>query len=142
MSAADKVLVTFGPDEGRITEPDQGLIIASASIIAHDMVSLTWLLENRQNLKLEGTDWIKDPEPLVARSGNQYVVHKLSGWRPVVSSEKLIQNELESVKDDRVLNRACPVLGGAPQVTFFAANGGSPDGIRERLAEKANGNSV
>ncbi|MBN1664433.1 MAG: DUF362 domain-containing protein [Deltaproteobacteria bacterium] len=142
LSAADKVLTSFGPDEGRIVEPDQGLIMASTSVVAHDMVALAWLLENRLNLKLEGMDWIRDHEPLVARVGNHYVVHKLGGWRSMLSSEKFTKHDLNSVKDDRVLNRACHVLGGVPHVTLIAADSGVPDGIRKRLAEKANGVSA
>ena len=48
ISAADKLLTTFGPDKGYVFEPDNGLIIASDSVVAHDMVSLAWLLENRR----------------------------------------------------------------------------------------------
>ncbi|MBA3030707.1 MAG: DUF362 domain-containing protein [Desulfobacteraceae bacterium] len=47
ISAANKILTTFGPDDGYVHEPEIGLIIASPSVVAHDMVSLAWLLENR-----------------------------------------------------------------------------------------------
>ena len=47
VTAADKILTTIGPDKGYIFQPDIGLVIASESVVAHDMVSLAWLLENR-----------------------------------------------------------------------------------------------
>jgi uncharacterized protein (DUF362 family) len=137
LSAADKVLTSFGPDEGHVAEPDQGLIIASTSVVAHDMVSLAWLLENRRNLNLEGMDWIRDHEPLVARIANHFVVNKLGGWRAMLSSKKLVKDKLKSIEDDRVLNRAYRVLGGMPQVTLIDANIGVPDAVKKRLAEKA-----
>jgi uncharacterized protein (DUF362 family) len=46
LTSATKVVSTFGPDNGHVQVPDTGLIIASPSIVAHDMLSLSWLLEN------------------------------------------------------------------------------------------------
>jgi len=40
ISAADKILTVFGPDSGYVFEPGNGLVIASQSVVAHDMVSL------------------------------------------------------------------------------------------------------
>lgn len=142
LSAADKILASFGPDEGCVAVPDPGLIIASTSVVAHDMVSLAWLLENRRNLKLEGADWVKDHEPLVARFGNHYVVSKLGGWRAMLSSEKLVKNDLKSIRDDRVLNRAYEIFAGAPQVAIAAADSSVPDDLRKRLAEEANAGHI
>ena len=45
LTTATKMLTTNGPDEGYVHTPDTGLIIASESVVAHDMVSLAWLLE-------------------------------------------------------------------------------------------------
>ncbi|MCK9364032.1 MAG: DUF362 domain-containing protein [Syntrophales bacterium] len=50
ISAADKILTTFGPDKGHVHQPPTGLVIASESVVAHDMVSLAWLMENRRNI--------------------------------------------------------------------------------------------
>ncbi len=47
VSVADKVLTTFGPDKGYVVEPYTGLVISSQSIVAHDMVSLAWLMLNQ-----------------------------------------------------------------------------------------------
>ena len=47
VTAATRILATFGPDKGYIFEPENGLVIASQSVVAHDMVSLAWLLESR-----------------------------------------------------------------------------------------------
>ena len=44
ISAADKILTTYGPDKGYVSQPETGMIIASRSVVAHDMVSLAWLL--------------------------------------------------------------------------------------------------
>jgi uncharacterized protein (DUF362 family) len=136
LSAADKILTTFGPDEGLVFEPENGLVIASASVAAHDMVSLAWLLENRRHISIEGRDWVKDNHDWVARIANCYVVNKLGGWRPMIASERLIKNDLHSIWDDRVLNRAYHVLGGMPRVTIEAANKAVSEDIKRRLSEK------
>jgi uncharacterized protein (DUF362 family) len=48
LTVATKVQTTFGPDWGYAAEPNPGLIFASTSLLAHDMVSLGWLLWTRE----------------------------------------------------------------------------------------------
>jgi uncharacterized protein (DUF362 family) len=135
LSAADKILTTFGPDEGHVFQPESGLIIASESVVAHDMVSLAWLLENRRNIKTSGKEWFKDNNPWVARIGNYYVVNKLGGWGPTLASEKLTKNDLNAIWDDRVLNHAYQVSGGMPRVILEAANNALPEDLKKRLSK-------
>jgi len=135
LSAADKILTTFGPDEGHVFQPENGLVIASESVVAHDMVSLAWLLENRRNIKTSGKEWVKDNSPWVARIGNHYVVSKLGGWGPTLASEKLTKNDLNAIWDDRVLNRAYEVFGGMPRMILEAANNALPENLKKRLSE-------
>jgi uncharacterized protein (DUF362 family) len=135
VSAADKIVATFGPDEGYVYEPDTGLVMASESVVAHDMVSLAWLLENRRRMPADRRDGFMDNSPTVARLANYWVVGKLGGLKPVIASDRLIKNDLETLRDDRVLNRACQILGGAPRVTVEAANGTLPEGLRKSLEE-------
>ncbi len=79
ISAADKILTTFGPDAGHVHQPEIGLVIASESVVAHDMVSLAWLLENRHHIPADKKGQFVDNSPLVAWLGNYWVVHKLGG---------------------------------------------------------------
>ena len=78
LSAADKILATFGPDEGYVHQPEIGLIIASESVVAHDMVSLAWLLENRRRMPAEQKDGFLDRQP----PGGPYRQHlgRRSNW--------------------------------------------------------------
>ncbi len=137
VSAADKILATFGPDEGYVYQPEIGLVIASESVVAHDMVSLAWLLENRRHIPSGKRDGFMDTSALVARIANTWVVGKLGGVQPVFASEKLIKNDLRTIRDDRVLNRACQILGGTPRVNVEAANGVLPERLKKRLEEMA-----
>ncbi|MCJ7664640.1 MAG: DUF362 domain-containing protein [Desulfobacterales bacterium] len=136
VSAADKILTTFGPDEGHVFQPENGLVIASESVVAHDMVSLAWLLENRRNVPTSGMEWFKDNSPWAARIGNHYVVDKLGGWGPMLASEKLTKNDINAIWDDRVLNHAYQVFGGMPRVILDAANNALPEDLKKRLSEK------
>ncbi|MGB7573551.1 MAG: DUF362 domain-containing protein [Thermodesulfobacteriota bacterium] len=135
LSAADKILTTFGPDEGHVFQPENGLVIASESVVAHDMVSLAWLLENRRNFSTSGKEWFKDNSQWVARIGNHYIVSKLGGWGPTFASEKLTKNDINVIWDDRVLNHAYQVFGVMPKVILETANNAIPEDLKKRLTE-------
>src|SRR5512137_791191 len=79
LSAAEKILATFGPDDGQVIEPETGLVIASESVVAHDMVSLAWLLENRRTGLPSEAGALDDPyrSQLFVSIGNHWVVSKL-----------------------------------------------------------------
>ena len=135
ISAADKILATFGPDTGYVHQPETGLIIASESVVAHDMVSLAWLLENRRHIPEDKQDEFIDTSPLVARLANNFVVGKLGGWGPAIASDTLIKNDLKTIWDDRVLNHTYQIFGGVPKLTIAAANSKLPDELKKLLSE-------
>lgn len=135
ISAADKILTTYGPDTGHVHQPEIGLVIASESVVAHDMVSLAWLLENRRHIPSDKKGGFVDNSPLVAWLGNYWVVQKLGGWKPTLAADKLVKNELKTIWDDRVLNRAYHVFNGLPKVVLREANRNLPDELKKRLVE-------
>jgi uncharacterized protein (DUF362 family) len=135
LSAADKILTTFGPDEGHVFQPENGLVFASESVLAHDMVSLAWLLENRRNFPTSGKEWFKDNNQWVARIANHYIVSKLGGWGPTLASEKLTKNDINAIWDDRTLNHAYQVFGVMPKVILESANNAIPEDLKKRLTE-------
>jgi uncharacterized protein (DUF362 family) len=135
LSAADKILITFGPDEGDVFQPENGLVIASESVVAHDMVSLAWLLENRKGFSPSVKQEFIDRSKWVARFANHYVVSRLGGWRSAFLSEKLTKNDIHTIWDDRVLNYAYHTFGGVPQVILEAANDSVPPNLKQRLRE-------
>ena len=49
VSSGRKVLATFGPDNGHVTAPANGLVIASEDLFAHEALSYAWLLYNREH---------------------------------------------------------------------------------------------
>ena len=81
LTTATKTLATAGPDKGYITEPETGLIIASESIVAHDMLSLAWLLENRRQVPDEWKQGKNDPNTsqMIVSIANRVVVKWLGG---------------------------------------------------------------
>ena len=139
LSAAEKILATFGPDDGQVIEPETGLVIASESVVAHDMVSLAWLLENRRTGLLSEVGALDDPynSQWFVSIGNHWVVNKLDGLGSALSSERLTRNHIDTIWDDRVLRRAFEVFGGVPLVTLAAANGALPDDLKQRLGDMA-----
>jgi uncharacterized protein (DUF362 family) len=135
ISAADKILATFGPDDGIIIQTETGLVMASPSVVAHDMVSLAWLLENRGRLAASEQDAFRDGNRLFTRLANHYVVKKLGGLGSSIASERLTKDPLNTIWDDRVLNRAYEVLGGRPQVVLEVVGVDLPEELHRRLQE-------
>ncbi|MBP1779963.1 MAG: hypothetical protein H6Q86_5974 [candidate division NC10 bacterium] len=137
LTVADKVLTTFGPDEGHVVRPATGLVIASESVVAHDMVSLAWLLDNRRDLPASEDDALSDPykSQLFVSIGNHWVVNKLDGLGAALTSERLTRNDINAVWDDRVLSHAHRVFGGLPRVVLETANDAAPEDVKRRLSE-------
>jgi uncharacterized protein (DUF362 family) len=48
VSSGRKVLSTFGPDNGHVTNPGHGLIFSSEDLLAHELLAYAWLLYNRE----------------------------------------------------------------------------------------------
>ena len=135
VTAADKILATFGPDEGLVYQPEIGLVIASESVVAHDMISLAWLIENRRAMPPALRESFRDSSRLLASFANRVVVGLLSDWKTALASETLTKNALDSIWDDRVLNHAYQVFGGRPEIALKVANDLVPDDLQKRLSE-------
>jgi uncharacterized protein (DUF362 family) len=133
ISAADKLLTTFGPDKGYVFEPDNGLVIASDSVVAHDMVSLAWLLENRRTIPASERDGFLDTSTLLPRVVNHVLNIWLGGWGSALASETLTKNSLNTIWDDRVLNRSYDLFGGVPDVLLETAGSALPEDLKDRL---------
>jgi len=131
LTTATRILTTFGPDKGYVTEPETGLIIASESLVAHDMVALAWLLENRRLTPEDEKRGVKDPYslPRFVNSANKIVVKWLRLPGHPDQPQDLIQNDINSIWDDRVLNRAFQLWGGIPDINLTAANKSVPEGV-------------
>lgn len=142
LTTATKVLTTFGPDNGCVVEPDPGLVIASASIVAHDMVSLAWLIKHRELTPASKISTVSDPNTsqFMVSNGNRLVVSWLSDARSapgqVARMEQLTRVDLNSIWDDRVLARAFQVMGGTPKVKLVDADGTIPSEVVDDLSRR------
>jgi len=116
ISTGDKLLATFGPDKGYVYTPSMGLVIASESVVAHDMVSLAWLLHNRTLMPKDEQDLFMDTSTAVAKMGNNIVVKWLGTLGNSLMSESILKNDLKQIWDDRVLNHAYKIFGGIPDI--------------------------
>ncbi len=136
LTVADKVQATFGPDKGYVVAPKTGLIFASESLIAHDMISLAWLLKSRQMVPEEHKKGLRDPytSQFIVNLANRWVVKLLGGVTRAVGAETLLRNDLETIWDDRTLRRAFQLFDGVPQLNFIEANSGVPADVKRRLA--------
>ncbi len=139
ITQADKILTTFGPDDGYVFQPETGLIIAAESLVAHDMISLAWLLDNRHNIPESEKDSFLDTSRLIPKIVNHIIVNWLGGLGQAISSETFAKNPLETIWDDRVLRHAFEIFGGVPQISLKEANNGVSADIKKRLTEMTAG---
>lgn len=137
LTSATKILTTLGPDKGYVSEPNLGIIIASGSLVAHDMVSLAWLIENRRFTPEEAKTIQKDPymNPQAVDYINRIVVKWLGGSEAAKKAEKLNSHNLDTIWSDRVLNRAYELFGGIPKVDLIKANDTVTEDILKMIEE-------
>lgn len=137
LTSATKILTTLGPDRGYVSEPDLGIIIASGSLVAHDMVSLAWLIENRRFTPEEAKTIKNDPymNPQTVDYINRIVVKWLGGSEAAKKAEKLNSHNLDTIWGDRVLNRAYELFGGIPEVELIKANDTITEDILKKMGE-------
>ena len=135
VSVADRILTTFGPDKGYVLTPVTGLVMSTDSVVAHDMVSLAWLLINRELTPLSKKQGIEDPyqNQFIVNAVNHLVTAKLGGFRPMIVSEKLIRHDIDYIWDDRILHRAFELFGGTPNLELVTVNGSFPDVLLQQL---------
>jgi uncharacterized protein (DUF362 family) len=138
ISTGDKLLATFGPDKGYVHAPSIGLVIAAESIVAHDMVSLAWLLYNRNLLPAEEQGAFIDTSTAVAKLGNTLVVKWLGTFGNSLMSEKLLKNDLKRIWDDKVLNHAYRIFGGIPDIHLENIQNTVPEKMLKTLREMVN----
>ena len=136
LTVANKILATSGPDKGYVVAPRNGLVFASESLVAHDMVSLAWLLESRRTVPEDKKTGRSDPysSQFLVNVANRLVVNLLGGVLQAMSADILIRNDLKSIWDDRVLRRAFDIYGGIPKLKFIEANSIIPAEVIRRLS--------
>ena len=85
LTVATKVQTTFGPDRGFVAEPEPGLVFASESLLAHDMVALGWLLWNRERVTPPSyLSWYRDPYQFYPGAMNRAFVGTIWGLQKTV----------------------------------------------------------
>lgn len=142
LTSATQVMSTFGPDQGYVVEPETGLIIASSSVVAHDMVSLSWLLENRrQTPESKREAFMGDPHnsDFVRGMANRVVSNWLGGIGDAWASTAPPRSDTSSIWEDRVLAGAFEAFGGVPQVELADAEASVPQPVMSVLQQSLAG---
>jgi len=118
VTAADKVLATFGPDLGHVIAPQQGLVIASRSVVAHDLISLAWLIVHWRQAPWLNKQFLTDPSSnkVVANMANRVVAGVLGGWKWGISAQSMEHSHRPNIWRDRTLRRAFELMGGVPDI--------------------------
>lgn len=137
VSLANKILTTYGPDKGYVLEPETGLVIASESVVAHDMVSLAWLLLGRLQTPKWQLVWFNDPDKsqFIVNVANRWIVSMLGNIVDAFQADTLIKNDVKTIWDDRTLNRSYQLFGGRPVIDLKAANDLVPEELKKSLTD-------
>jgi len=124
VTAADKVLATFGPDLGHVISPRQGLVIASRSVVAHDLISLAWLIKHWHQAPWLNKQFLTDPSSnkFVTNIANRVVTGILGGWKSGISAESMKHSQRPDIWSDRTLRRAFELMGGVPDIRLLPTN--------------------
>jgi uncharacterized protein (DUF362 family) len=136
LTSATRVMSTFGPDQGYVLEPETGLIIASTSVLAHDMLSLAWLQENHRLTPADAREgFMSDPhtQDLVRGLTNRVVAGWLGGLGAAWSATAPPRSETASIWEDRVLAGAFDAFGGVPQLELLDAERSLPTELLSTL---------
>jgi uncharacterized protein (DUF362 family) len=118
VTAADKVLATFGPDLGHVIAPSQGLAIASRSVVAHDLIALAWLIIHWRQAPWLNKWALTDPSSnkIVVNVANHVVSGMLGGWKWGLSAQNMEHSPQPDIWRDRTLWRAFDLMGGVPAI--------------------------
>jgi len=139
LTSATKVLTTLGPDQGWVSEPETGLIFASTDVVAHDMLSLAWLVENRAHMPQDEREGVIDDPHTSAffvNAVNRVVVRMLGGFGAMLNAQTLARFDLDSIWDDPVLHRAFQTRSGVPRLELADADGSLPAALRAALDQR------
>jgi len=138
LTVATKVQTTFGPDRGFAAEPDPGLVFGSTSLLAHDMVSLGWLLWNREYATPRNqVAWYRDPYLIHPGTINRLFVGYIWGVRQLLRCETYGTAPIRSVRTEPVISRAATIWGGVPRLELEELGTGLDERIRTYLMDKA-----
>ncbi len=118
VTAADKVLATFGPDFGHVIAPTQGVVITSPSVVAHDLISLAWLIVQWRKAPWLNKQFLTDPSSnkIVTNIANHLVAGILGGWKWGISAQNMENSPQPNIWGDRTLRRAFELMGGIPDI--------------------------
>lgn len=138
LTVATKVQTTFGPDRGFAAEPDPGLVFGSESLLAHDMISLGWLLWSREYATPKGQiAWHRDPYLSYPGTFNRLFVGYIWGVRQLLKSETYGTVPIRSVRSDPVISRAATIWDGLPRLELEDVGADLDGNIRAYLKDKA-----
>ncbi len=139
ITTATKMFVTFGPDNGKVFEPETGLVIASTDITAHDMVSLAWLEMGRDKDPAGWPVLINDPyesSDATVDMMNRAVVYMLGGVGEAGSAQKLMRYNVRSIWEDPTLNAAFKIFGNVPRIVIENPSGSVPAPLKDEFMKR------
>jgi uncharacterized protein (DUF362 family) len=137
LTVATKVQTTFGPDRGFVAEPNLGLVFASESLLAHDMIALGWLLWNREyETPAAQLSRLQDPYQTYPGAMNRAFVGYIWGVGELLKSGTYPTKPILSVATDPMLSWAAHLWGGFPQLEIHEVKNPLTSSLKKYLFKK------
>jgi uncharacterized protein (DUF362 family) len=136
LTVATRLQSTMGPDAGYVSAPGTGLVIASESLLAHDMLTQAWMNINRKLLPESQRTFYRDPHIWIHNIINHYVVMALGGPVQALKTQNFRAKPSGNLLKDPVLKRTFQLEGGVPVIQLVDVNGYVPDVVMSDLRDR------
>jgi uncharacterized protein (DUF362 family) len=136
LSVGTRVQTSFGPDSGHVATPEVGLVVASESLVDHDVASCAYLLE----VSDEATPWrarMLDPYPWLSSVLNRTFVAYIWGAGQFGEVESYDAPRLQSPWSCRVLTRGCEIFGRPERLAVDTVDDSVPAALLQALTRRA-----
>ncbi len=134
LSVAHKVLTTFGPDQGYTATPDDGLVLASTDLLAHDMAAMAWYVWNYQNAT---PDEAKSSDMKRQGNGagiNSWFVGSVWGQEAGSATTPLPTYTEDRIPNNPLLAYAAGRRGGFPAIEWGLKGESIPKSLTEEIS--------
>lgn len=132
LSVAHRLLTTFGPDEGHVATPDDGLVIASDDLLAHDMTAMAWYI---WNVKHNTPEEAKSAD--MKRQGpagiNKWFVGSVWGQEAGNATTPLPNYPEDRIPNNPVLAHAAKMRGGFPKIQWLLKGAKPPESLIQEI---------
>jgi len=132
VSSGRKVLSNFGPDNGHVSVPPVGLVLASEDLLAHELLSYAWLKWNRAFLTPAVSGATTGRITRLRSPVNKAFVRLVWGSRPGEPTPDMPFWTAGDIYGHPSIRNRMACMGGRPEAVLWETVNTAPDAAVER----------